>query len=468
MPWTPGLVVRIFTHERATLGGHPAVDVLLAMVQKRGLAGVTVTRALAGNISNHHTTGLRSSADAPSGQTANGASAERSGSHALGAPLIIEIVDRSARIEAILPKLAALCASDTLLTVSEARVFMPISYLRVRDVMVPTPVEARTDTPLTQALTTLLDTNARLIPVITSDRQVVGVLTMGYLLERMDQALAAHLLSMRTAAEVREHVLRQIEGRAVSDSMRSPAITLRDSLSLDAATRLLTQHEITRAPVIDAHGHLVGVLSEHELVAAMAAPLLAAERAPQDVSATNAELRAVLHASVEPGGGEPLTAGALADQSVPRVSGETIWREVARAIEDIPESAAVRLALVVDVRGKLTGVIEEHELLRRLTHAPEERRWLALRRTLARATGREAALTTIAPEHARAADLAHLPRVVTRPDTPLAQALAEMAKADAADYAVVVAPDDVPVGVLWRSAALRALIGGSAGDHNDN
>lgn len=459
MPWTPGLVVRVFTHERAMLGRHPAVDVLLALVQTHRLAGVTVTRALADSVNAHHAAGQRPPAGSPPTHAATGSAPGRSGAHALGAPLIVEIVDRSERIEAILPKLTLLCASDTLLTVSEARVFMPTSYLRARDVMAPARVVAQAETPLTQALTTLLDTSVRLIPVITPDSHVVGVVTVGHLLERMDQALAGRLLTMRTAAEVREHVLRQIEGRAVGDSMRSPAITLRDDLSLDAAARLLAKYEITRAPVVDAHGRLVGMLSEHELVTALAAPLLAADHAAQNLSDTNAELRAVLHASVEPGRGEPLTAGALADQNIPRVSMETVWREVARSIEDIPESAPARLALVVDARGKLAGVIEERELLRRLTQAPEERRWLALRRTLARATGRESTLGPIAPEHTHAADLVHQARVFTQPDTPLALALAEMARADEADFAVVVGDNGAPIGVLWRGVALQALIG---------
>lgn len=461
MPWTPGLVVRVFTHERATMGRRPAVDALLALVQTERLAGVTVTRALTGAGHAHHDAGMRpATSPGPSTPTLAPADASphRSGQHALGAPLLIEIVDRRERIEAILPKLTALCGSSAL-TVTEARMYVPVSHLRVRDIMAPARVIARPEAPLAQALNTLLDTSARLIPVIGPEGQVVGVVTMGHLLGRVDDALAAHLLTMRTTAEVREHILGHVEGRRVGDYMRSPAITLREDVTLDRAARLLAAHEITRSPVVGADGRLSGVLSEHALITALAAPLLTANGAPQDLSATDAELRAVLQASVEPGGGEPLTAGALADPSIPHVNVGMVWPEVARTIEGIPESATARLALVVDSRGAFAGVIEEHELLRRLARPPDERRWLALRRTLAYATGRGSALAPIAPEHAVAADLAHQARVMTRPDTPLALALAEMAQADEADYAVVVANDGAPVGVLWRSAALRALIG---------
>jgi CBS domain-containing protein len=458
MPWTPGLVVRVFTHERAALGRRPAVDALLALVQTERLAGVTVTRALTGSDHAHYDAGMRSSAASTSTLEGAGSSPGRSGQHSRGAPLIIEIVDRSERIEAILPKLTTLCGSGAL-SVTEARVYVPASHLRVRDVMAPAQVIARPEAPLAQALNALLDTNARLIPVITPEGRVVGVVTMGQLLERVDDALATHLLTMRAAAEVREHILGHIEGRSVGRYMRSPAITLREDLPLDTAARLLAKHDITRAPVVGADGRLVGILSEHALITALAAPLLTASYSPQDLSATDAELRAVLQASVEPSAGEPLTAGALSDQSIPRISITAAWPEVARTIEAISESAIARIALVIDPRGGLAGVIEEHELLRRLTQAPDEGRWLSLRRALARATGQGSALAPTAPDHAQAADLAHQARVITRPDTPLALALAEMAQADEADYAVVVADDGAPVGVLWRSVALRALIG---------
>lgn len=458
MPWTPGLVVRVFTHERATMGRRPAVDALLALVQSERLAGVTVTRALTGADHAHHGSGMWSSTPSAPTLAAAGSAPGRSGTRSLGAPLIIEIVDRSERIEAILPKLAALCGSNAL-SVTEARVYVPASRLRVRDVMTPAQVMARPEAPLAQALSALLDTNARLIPVIAPEGQVVGVVTMGQLLERVDDALAAHLLTMRTAAEVREHILGHIEGRSVGRYMRSPAITVREDQPLDAAARLLATHDITRAPVVGADGRLVGILSEHALITALAAPLLTASRSPHGLSTTDAELRAVLQTSVDPGGGEPLTAGALADQGIPHVSITAAWPELASTIEDIPEGAPARLALVVDARGSLAGVIEEHALLRRLARAPDEGRWLTLRRALAQATGRGLELTHAAPDHTLAADLAHQARVTTRPDTPLALALAEMAQADEADYAVVVADDGAPVGVLWRGAALRALIG---------
>jgi len=446
------------------VGQRHAVDAVVALVRNERLAGVTVTRALAEFDHTDHTdhtdstAGLRSSTSSPSAPTVSSSSPSRSGRHVLGAPLVIEIVDRSERIEALLPTLAALCESGAL-TVTEARVYVPASHLQVRDVMTPARVLARPEAPLAEALTALLDTNARLIPVIAPEGQVVGVVTMGHLLSQVDDALAAHLLAMQTAAAVREHILGHIAERRVEQYMRSPAITVRENLPLDAAARLLVTHAITRAPVIDSSGRLAGTLSEHALITALAAPLLAPDRSSHDLSATDAELRAVLQTSVDPGGGELLTAGALADHSVPCVSAAAPWSEVARAIEDMPESASARLALVVDNRGALAGVIEEHELLRRLAQAPSEGRWFALRRALAQATGRATELINAPPQRLLAADLAHQARAITQPDTPLALALAEMARAGEADYAVVVADDGAPAGVLWRSAALQALIG---------
>lgn len=358
-------------------------------------------------------------------------------------------------------------------TIAEVRVYMPASHLRARDVMTPALAVAHPETPLADALTTLLDTDARLIPVTSADGRVVGVMTMSQLLRQVDDVLASHLLTMRTAADVREHILAHIEGRTVGQYMRAPATTVRDDAPLDAAARLLAARDITRAPVVRADGQLVGMLSEHALVTALAAPLLppggtpvshdAPPDAPRDAlparSSTDTELGAALRASVAPGGGELLTAGALADRGIPSLTHAAPWSEVERAIEDLPETAPTRLALVVDADGGLLGVIEEHEVLRRLARAPAEGRWLALWHALARATGRPIELDGDAAQRAVAGELARHAAVITRPDTTIAVALAQMAQASEADYAVVAAESGAPIGVLWRGAALRALIG---------
>lgn len=57
----------------------------------------------------------------------------------------------------------------------------------------------------------------------------------------------------------------------VQEVMTHHVVTVREETRLREALRLLDQHEVTALPVIDGAGHVVGVLSEADLVTAIAA-----------------------------------------------------------------------------------------------------------------------------------------------------------------------------------------------------
>lgn len=54
----------------------------------------------------------------------------------------------------------------------------------------------------------------------------------------------------------------------VGDRMRRPVITIRPDLPVPDAVRLMHNERIRRAPVVDARGHLVGMISEMDLLKA--------------------------------------------------------------------------------------------------------------------------------------------------------------------------------------------------------
>ncbi|MGN6331311.1 MAG: CBS domain-containing protein [Motilibacteraceae bacterium] len=57
----------------------------------------------------------------------------------------------------------------------------------------------------------------------------------------------------------------------VQEVMTHHVVTVREETRLREALRLLDQHEVTALPVIDGAGHVVGVVSEADLVTAIAA-----------------------------------------------------------------------------------------------------------------------------------------------------------------------------------------------------
>lgn len=107
MTLVPGLSVRILTHEGARVRHDSVMRAIVAVARREGLAGVTVTRAVEG-YSAHG--GMR---------TANWADI------ADDLPLTIELVDRTERIEPVLPEIVALVGEGAL-TVTEVRLFVPV------------------------------------------------------------------------------------------------------------------------------------------------------------------------------------------------------------------------------------------------------------------------------------------------------------------------------------------------------
>ncbi|MGH2504549.1 MAG: DUF190 domain-containing protein [Ktedonobacterales bacterium] len=427
MPWTMGLAVRIFTHERAHAGRRRVVDTLVALAQEQRLAGVTVTRAV----------GEAARSGAPSGE---------------GAPLIVEMVDRTERIEAALAQITALVPHSAV-SVTETRIYLPASRLCARDAHEPIERTLPPEADAAQALQALAQPGVRLAPVVDARRMPVGVITLNHVLRQIEAELAERLLNESQPERLRERLLAQLAGKRTRDLMRTPALTVADDTPLDAVARFLTSHHITRAPTVDAEGRYTGVISEHALVRLMLHPLLADQSADQQAEAQT-EAEATLTTSIEPTGGALLTAGMLADRAVARLAETAHWEEMVSAAE-------AGVALVVDARGLLCGVIEEQALLEYASAPATQGSGLAtLRRLLAQATGQRDAIATERPHDLRARTLCQPARLIEAPEMPLALALAHMVAAGGVDYAVVAAPDAPPVGVLWRQDALRALVGG--------
>ena len=62
------------------------------------------------------------------------------------------------------------------------------------------------------------------------------------------------------------------QARRVKDVMNPDIMTVADDMTTDELARYLTEHEISGAPVVDAEGHLVGVVSLTDIGREVAEP----------------------------------------------------------------------------------------------------------------------------------------------------------------------------------------------------
>ncbi|MGE5156121.1 MAG: HPP family protein [Betaproteobacteria bacterium] len=156
-----------------------------------------------------------------------------------------------------------------------------------------------------------------------------------------------------------------------ADVMSRPVLTVRDDDPIEQATTTLTVHNITSAPVVDATGDLVGVVSENDLLSAREPP------------ATTSGL------------------GRAAPGERPNVVADVMTREVVVVpleadLSTVAEAMLhnhVRSVAVVDDTAGLTGIVSRHDILRTMVrtddiirmevqhrlddYASGERRWTA-------------------------------------------------------------------------------------------
>ena len=139
-----------------------------------------------------------------------------------------------------------------------------------RDVATVTP-----DTSLEAALMLLRKHSIKALPVIDSERRVIGILTQTDLVDRAASLRAG--LQAGLGAVFRRH-----GGRAVvADIMSSPVLTATPDLPLGRLIPIMSAAGHHHLPVVDEEGKLAGIVTQTDVIAA----LFAAEQRSAQVSA---------------------------------------------------------------------------------------------------------------------------------------------------------------------------------------
>jgi CBS-domain-containing membrane protein/PII-like signaling protein len=378
-----GQRVRIYTGEAAQWQWKPLFLAVLEFLRAEGAAGATVTRGVAGFGANsriHTAAILRLSEDLP---------------------IVIDWIDTPERVERLLPQVCAMVA-EGLVTVENVRIAQyshrPIrvdipEHLRVVDVMNPHFVWVRPASSLKELVGLLIGRDYRAVPVVDEADRLVGIVTNSDLVERGGLAMRLELLS--TAS--RDIIQRELEaltanGRTAADVMTRDVITAQPDMSvLDAARRMAEQH-LKRLPVVDASGHLLGIVSRVDLLRTVAQGY----PAPEQPS--------------EPHPPPRLVADVMR-RDVPAVSLHAPLSEVL----DVIVSTRLNHAVVLDEQRHVAGVVTDAEVVRRLGEHP------GIITSLMR---RAAAVPTA--DQATAADLMIADVITTQPEVAMEVAMREM------------------------------------------
>jgi CBS domain-containing protein len=120
--------------------------------------------------------------------------------------------------------------------------------MKVREIMTSNPATCTPETPLQQVARTMEQRDCGAVPIIThAGTGVVGIVT--------DRDIA-----IRSWAKGRN----PLELTAES-CMTSPAATITDDADVDECVKLMETKKIRRVPVVDAAGHLVGIVAQADV-----------------------------------------------------------------------------------------------------------------------------------------------------------------------------------------------------------
>jgi CBS domain-containing protein len=142
---------------------------------------------------------------------------------------------------------------------------------RVSDVMTTTVVTVDRITPY-QDIDRLL-TRHRIsgVPVLKMGREVVGVVSETDLLAAEDET--RRQARMAGSMGRRWHLRKQPHVRLTAGAlMTSPAVTIGPDATIPAAARLMNTHHVTRLPVVDEKGKLIGIVGRRDLLSVFLRP----------------------------------------------------------------------------------------------------------------------------------------------------------------------------------------------------
>jgi CBS-domain-containing membrane protein len=136
----------------------------------------------------------------------------------------------------------------------------------VEDVMTVTVISVKRDTPFEAIAAALRENRVSAFPVTDDESAVIGLVSESDLLAKLafgigdDDARGINGILSR-------HQLEKARAVTAADLMTSPAVTVGPGDPVEQAAKLMYKHNVKRLPVIDADGHLCGIVSRTDVLA---------------------------------------------------------------------------------------------------------------------------------------------------------------------------------------------------------
>jgi CBS domain-containing protein len=226
----------------------------------------------------------------------------------------------------------------------------PVTSIRnVRDLMSREPATVTPETPLPEVFSQLVEQGVKLLIVVNERQKVVGVITLGSLLTRGDAYRRLDLQHI-VSADLLLQYLRQFFNaeKVAKEVMIKQPYVMKDDLSVEQAVRWMISQHVTRVPVVDAGGMLIGVLDQESLL-----------RYYSGFADTTDGPDMSLMLERMPPATPPRTVGEATIEKVPLVALETPLLEILQQVQ----STRLRRVIVINQSGRVQGVIADRDIL---------------------------------------------------------------------------------------------------------
>ena len=142
----------------------------------------------------------------------------------------------------------------------------------VKDIMTTRVVSVTKDASFRTMAAALREHRVSAFPVLDDDGKVIGVVSEADMLAK--EALDSEPQGMpgMIAGLLRRKEHEKARGTTAGDLMTSPPVTVTPDDTLERAARLMYTRKVKRLPVIDANGHLVGIIGRAALLAVFDRP----------------------------------------------------------------------------------------------------------------------------------------------------------------------------------------------------
>jgi CBS domain-containing protein len=146
----------------------------------------------------------------------------------------------------------------------------------VAEIMTPNPMTVKPETPLKEAISILAEHKISGLPVVNEQDQLVGIISENDLMwQETGVEPPPYIMLLDSVIYLEnpnryEKEIHKALGQTVQDVMSDKPITITIDQSVKQAARLLHQKKIRRLPVINEQGKVVGILTQGDIIRAMA------------------------------------------------------------------------------------------------------------------------------------------------------------------------------------------------------